>query len=228
MASTPKQGIYEQLARIGKAVASPHRLELLDLLSQGPRTVEPLAEAAGLSVANASQHLQVLRAARLVEATKHGLFVEYRLADAAVERFYLGLRDLAEARLEELQDAARAYLGDRGAMDAVDREQLLQRVRDGEVTVIDVRPEHEYLAGHIPGALSVPLAELKKRLAELPKGREVVAYCRGPYCVMAVEAVDLLRRRGFHALRMEEGVADWRARGWDVEHTPTNPPGNSR
>ena len=216
-----KTGIYEQLARLGKAVASPTRLELLDLLSQGPRTVDSLATAAELPIANASQHLQVLRAARLVETDRRGTFVEYRIADGRVERFCIALRDLAESRLEELGEAARAYLGD-ATMEPIDRERLLRRVHAGEVTVIDVRPSEEYRAGHIPGALCVPLTELKKKLAELPKGREIVAYCRGPYCVLAVEAVELLRKRGFDAQRMEEGVADWRARGWQIE-TGTSP-----
>jgi rhodanese-related sulfurtransferase/DNA-binding transcriptional ArsR family regulator len=212
-----KDAIYEQFARIGKAVSAPKRLELLDLLSQGPRTVESLAEQAGVSVANASQHLQILRAARLVEAEKRGLFVECRLANDEVGGFYRSLRTLAEARLAEVEQVTRAWLEERGAMEAVHGDELLRRVRGGEVTVLDVRPPEEYRAGHIPGALSVPLPELKKRLAELPRNREIVAYCRGPYCVMALEAVELLRKRGFDAHRIEQGVADWRARGWRVE-----------
>jgi rhodanese-related sulfurtransferase len=212
-----KDSIYEQFARLGKAVSAPKRLELLDLLCQGPRTVEALAEQAAISVANASQHLQILRAARLVEAEKKGLYVEYRMADEQVCRFFQSLRGLAETRLAEVEQVTRAYLTGRGAMEAVQSNELVRRVRDGEVTVLDVRPSEEYRAGHIPGALSVPLSELKKRLAELPKNREVVAYCRGPYCVMAVEAVELLRKRGFKAHRMEQGVVDWRARGWRVE-----------
>ncbi|HWB76355.1 MAG TPA: metalloregulator ArsR/SmtB family transcription factor [Nannocystaceae bacterium] len=215
-----KSGIYEQLARLGKAVGSAPRLELLDLLSQGPRTVEALASAAKLPLANASQHLQVLRAVRLVESDRRGTFVEYRIADDRVERFFLALRELAESRLDELGEAARAYLGDT-TIEPIDRERLLRRVREGEVTVIDVRPSEEYRAGHVPGALCVPLPELKKRLAELPRGREIVAYCRGPYCVLAVEAVELLRKRGFDAHRMEEGVADLRARGWQIETGPS-------
>lgn len=214
-----KDSIYEQFARIGKALSAPKRLELLDLLCQGPRTVEVLADLAALSVANASQHLQVLRAARLVEAEKQGTFVEYRLADDQVCRFFLSLRQLAESRLAEVEQVTRAFLTERGAMEAVEGSELLRRVRGGEVTVLDVRPPEEYRAGHIPGALSVPLAELKKRLAELPKDREVVAYCRGPYCVMSVEAVELLRKKGFTAHRMEEGVVDWRSRGWRVERS---------
>jgi rhodanese-related sulfurtransferase len=212
-----KDSIYEQFARLGKAVSAPKRLELLDLLCQGPRNVETLAEEAAISVANASQHLQTLRAARLVDAEKKGLYVEYRLADEEVCRFFHSLRGLAETRLAEVEQVTRAYLEERGAMEPVQSTELLRRVRDGQVTVLDVRPAEEYRAGHIPGALSVPLPELKKRLTELPRNREVVAYCRGPYCVMAIEAVELLRKRGFKAHRMEQGIADWRSRGWRVE-----------
>ena len=212
-----KDSIYEQFARLGKAISAPKRLELLDLLCQGPRTVEALADQAGISVANASQHLQVLRAARLVETEKKGLYVEYRLADDEVCTFFFALRGLAESRLAEVEQVAREYFEERGAMEAVESEELLRRVRNGEVTVLDVRPPEEYRAGHIPGALSIPIGELKARLKELPKDREVVAYCRGPYCVMAVEAVELLRKKGFKAHRLEQGVVDWRARGWRVE-----------
>lgn len=212
-----KDRIYEQFARLGRAVSAPKRLELLDLLCQSPRTVEALAEQAGISVANASQHLQILRAARLVEAEKQGFYVEYRLADEQVWRFFHSLRGLAQIRLAEVEQVTRAYLTERGAMEVVKSTELVRRVRAGEVTLLDVRPFEEYRAGHIPGALSVPLPELKKRLAELPKNREVVAYCRGPYCVLAIEAVELLRRKGFRAHRMEQGVVDWRTRGWRVE-----------
>ena len=211
-----KDAIYEQLARLGKATAAPKRLELLDLLCQGPRTVEALAGQAAISVANASQHLQVLRMARLVDAEKKGLHVEYRIADAEVRRFFLSLRTLAEARLAEVEQVTRQYLEARGAMEAVASEELLRRVRSGEVTVLDVRPAQEYQAAHLPGALSIPVGQLEARLAELPRDREVVAYCRGPYCVMAIEAVELLRRKGFRAHRMEQGVVDWQARGWRV------------
>jgi rhodanese-related sulfurtransferase/DNA-binding transcriptional ArsR family regulator len=212
-----KDALYEQFARLGKAVAAPKRLELLDLLCQGPRTVEALAEQASISVANTSQHLQVLRAARLVEADKKGLYVEYRLASNEVGRFCLNLRELAEARLAEVDCIVRDYFEARGAMEAVDGNELLRRLKNGEVTVLDVRPFEEYRAGHIPGAISIPVDELKARLRELPKDREVVAYCRGPYCIMAVEAVELLRKKGFKANRMEQGVVDWRARGWRIE-----------
>jgi rhodanese-related sulfurtransferase len=212
-----KDGVYTQFARIGKAVAAPKRIELLELLCQGPRTVEALADQAALSIANASQHLKVLLASRLVEAQKQGLFVEYRLADEGVLRFVHAMRELAEARFAEVGAIMQAYLKTRGELERVSGEELMQRVRKGEVTVLDVRPELEYRAGHIPGARSVPLGELKRQLADLPKNREIVAYCRGPQCVMAIEAVELLRKRGFRAQRMEQGVMDWRARGWKID-----------
>ncbi len=211
-----KDGIYEQLARIGKATSSPKRVELLDLLCNCPRTVEALAGLSSLSVANASQHLKVLLAARLVEAHKKGLYVEYRLADDEVCRFFVSLRGLAESRLAEVEQVTRDYFEGRGSAEAVGGDELIGRVRRGEVTVLDVRPAEEFRAGHIPRAVSIPVDELKARLKELPRDREVVAYCRGPYCVMAVEAVELLRKKGYTAHRMEQGVPDWRARGWRV------------
>lgn len=211
-----KDAIYGQLARIGKAVSAPKRLELLELLCQGPRTVEALANQASISTANASQHLQILRAARLVDAEKRGFHVEYQLTDDKVSDFFLRLRTLAETQLIEIRHIARQYLQAREAMEPLWGEELLRRVRRGEVLVLDVRPVEEYRAGHIPGALSVPVAELKRRLKGLPKDREIVAYCRGPYCVMAVEVVALLRKRGFNAQRMEQGVIEWRARGWRI------------
>ena len=211
-----KTAVYEQIARIGKATASPGRLELLDLLAQGPRTVEALASQIGQSVANTSHHLQVLRGARLVESERAGTYVTYRLADLQVADFVLQLRTLAHARLAELERVSREYLERRGAMEPVNDHELLRRMRSGEVTVIDVRPSEEYEAGHIPEAISVPLADLKKRLREFTKSREIVAYCRGPYCVMALDAVELLREKGFRAHRMEHGVVEWRARGGRV------------
>lgn len=211
-----KDAIYEQFARLGKAVAAPKRLELLDLLGQGPRTVEALAGQAALSTANASQHLQVLRAARLVEAEKRGLHVEYRLAGDDVSRFLLALRTLAEERLAEIAVVTREYLDARDTMETVAGEELLRRVREGAVTVLDVRPAEEFRAAHIPGAVSIPIDELKARFKELPKSRPVVAYCRGPYCVFAMEAVELLRKKGFRAHRMQEGVLEWRRRGGRV------------
>jgi len=223
-----KTAIYEQIARIGQATASPSRLELLDLLSQGPRTVEALAQQTGQSVATTSHHLQVLRRARLVDGEKAGLYVTYRLADPQVGDFFLELRQLAESRLAEVQQVTRQYLEQRGALEPVDNEELVRRVRAGEVTVIDVRPREEYVAGHIPGAISVPLADLPKRLRDLRKRRDIVAYCRGPYCVMSLDAVDLLRRKGFRAQRLEHGVVEWRAQGWRVDtgedrHTGARP-----
>jgi len=223
-----KTAIYEQIARIGQATASPSRLELLDLLSQGPRTVEALAQQTGQSVATTSHHLQVLRRARLVDGEKAGLYVTYRLADPQVGDFFLELRQLAESRLAEVQQVTRQYLEQRGALEPVDNEELVRRVRAGEVTVIDVRPREEYVAGHIPGAISVPLADLPKRLRDLRKRRDIVAYCRGPYCVMSLDAVDLLRRKGFRAQRLEHGVVEWRAQGGRVDtgedrHTGARP-----
>ncbi len=211
-----KDSIYEQFSRIGKAVSSPKRLELLDILCQGERTVEALAKETDLSVANASQHLQVLRAARLVEAEKMGLYVTYRLADQMVCEFFLSMRVLAEKRLAEVEQIKRRFLEGREGMEPVDRDELLKRVREGAVTVIDVRPSEEFQAGHIPGAISIPLQELKRRLSKLPRDQEVVAYCRGPYCVLAVEAVEILRAKGFNAIRLEEGIQDLRAMGFPI------------
>ena len=208
--------LYEQLARIGRAIASGPRLALLDLLRQGPRTVEALAQQAGLTLANASQHLKVLRQARLVEADKRGVFVTYRVADASVDSFYAALRGLAETRLAEVQQIARAFVEKRGSFEAVDRQRLLERVRAGEVMLLDVRPAQEYRAAHIEGAVSVPLSELEEHLASVPKARDVVAYCRGPYCVLAPQAVTLLRARGYRAFALGDGVAEWRARGLPV------------
>lgn len=211
-----KKTVYEQLSRIGKAVASPARLELLDLLCQGPRTVEALAREAGLSTANASQHLRMLHAARLVDAEKDGLFVTYRLAGQQVCEFFRALRALAEDRLTEIEQIVRQFMEGREPMEAVEEDALLERVRQGAVTVLDVRPSEEYLAGHIPGAISVPLKELEHYLSKLPRNREIVAYCRGPYCVLAIQAVEALRAKGFQAVRLKDGVPDWRAQGLPV------------
>jgi rhodanese-related sulfurtransferase len=211
-----KTEIYEQFARIGKAISNPSRLELLDLLCQGPRTVEALAKEAGLGLANTSQQLKALREARLITAEKNGLFVTYRIADLQVGEFFRSLRSLAEAHLAEVGEITRCFLDSREALQPVDREQLLAKVRGGAVTVLDVRPLEEYRAGHLPGAISIPLKELERRLANLPRHREIVAYCRGPYCVLAVEAVELLKARGFRAFRLEDGVQDWHARGYPI------------
>ena len=201
---------------MGQAVASGPRLALLDLLRQGPRTVEALAQEAGLTLANASQHLKVLRQARLVEADKRGVFVTYQVADPAVDDFYRALLGLAETQLAEVQQIALAFVLKRGDLEPVDRGLLLERVRKGEVIVLDVRPAEEYRAAHIAGALSVPLKELEKHLDSLPRDRAIVAYCRGPYCVLAPTAVQSLRARGYRAVVLEDGVAEWRARGLPV------------
>ncbi|MDX9975879.1 MAG: metalloregulator ArsR/SmtB family transcription factor [FCB group bacterium] len=215
--------IYEQFARIGKAISSSKRIELLDLLCQGPRHVEALAKAANLSVANASQHLQALRAARLLDAEKMGVQVMYRLSDPSVAGFLRNLRLLAEDRLAEVDQTLHTFLRDRGAFEPVGHEELLKRVQSGDVTVLDVRPAEEYCAGHLPKALSVPLEELEARMAEFPKDREIVAYCRGPYCVLAIEAAERLRARGFSAFRLDLGITDWQARGLDIEIGETTP-----
>jgi rhodanese-related sulfurtransferase len=212
-----KDSIFAHLARLGGAVAAPKRIELLELLAQAPRTVEVLAELSGLTIANTSRHLQVLFQAGLVAREKRGLYVEYRLAEEAVADFYATFRQLAQRRLAAVDSITETFLTERGALEAIDGEELAKRAKEGDVTVHDVRPAEEFRAGHLPGARSIPLGELEARLAELPKRRFVVAYCRGPYCVMAIEAVELLRSRGFSAQRFDGGVIDWRARGNPIE-----------
>jgi rhodanese-related sulfurtransferase/predicted transcriptional regulator len=208
-----KDASYGQLARIGKALSSPKRLELLDLLCQSERAVEALAEETCMSFANTSQHLQVLEAARLVEARRKGRFVVYSLADALVCDFFRAYRVLGEDRLAEIEQIQRRFLAEQGELSPVDRETLIQRVQSREVIVIDVRPTEEYQTGHIPGALGIPVKDLRRRLAELPRNKDIVAYCRGPYCVLAIDAVRLLRSRGRRAFRLDASVHDWRARG---------------
>jgi rhodanese-related sulfurtransferase/DNA-binding transcriptional ArsR family regulator len=212
-----KDKLFEQFARVGKALANPHRLEILDLLAQGERTVEDLAREAGMSVANTSRHLQELRAARLVEVRREGLYGYYRLADERVFAAWRAIRDLGEARLAEIDRLAGSYLTDRDSLEAVCAEELLAKMREEGVEVLDVRPEDEYRAGHIPGARSVPVERMEAYLEEIPRDREVVAYCRGPYCVFSDEAVALLRSRGYRARRLREGLPDWRAAGLPVE-----------
>lgn len=212
-----KTAVYGLIAQVGKAAANPARLEILDLLAQAPRTVEAIAGQIEHSIANTSHHLQVLRRARLVDTEKTGLYVTYRLTDALVGDFVLRLRTLAHARMGEIDRVRRDYLDHRGALDAVGQDDLIRKVRSGEVTVVDVRPGFEFDAGHLPGAVSIPLGELKKRLRELPRHRDVVAYCRGPYCVMASDAVTLLRANGYRAHAISQGVTEWRARGWRIE-----------
>ncbi len=211
-----KDPLYAQFARIGPAVSAPKRIEFLDLLSQAERTVEQLAELSSTPVKNTSAHLRVLRQARLVETRRHGPWVYYRLADEGVFRLLRDLEELGRRRLAEVEQVARLYIESRDALEPVSLAELERLARDGAVTVVDVRPRAEYEAAHIPGALSIPVAELPDRLRELPADREVVAYCRGPYCVYSVEAVELLRARGYRARRAEHGLPDWRADGRPV------------
>lgn len=208
-----RSGVYEQFARVGKALASPRRFELLDLLCQAERTVEALARAAGLSVTNTSQHLQVLRAARLVDREKDGLFATYRIADETVCGLVEAMRVVAEQRLAEVEQMTQRFLEGREGMEPVDKEALMSKVRDGDVMVLDVRPAEEYRSAHVSGAISLPLEQLEHRLAELPKDQEIVAYCRGRYCVLAVRAVELLRAKGYEAFRLEEGVRELARQG---------------
>ena len=209
---------YEQLARIGKAMSSPARLEILDLLRNGARTVECLAKAADLGVANVSRHLQVLRGAGLVKSEKHGLYVTYHIADPSVCEFFMAMCKLAEARLVEFEKIVSQFSGAGGDLEPVDRTALMQRAQDKEITVIDVRPHEEYQAGQIPGARSGPLDEMEQYLSALPPDKKVVAYCRGPYCLLATKAVELLCSRGFEAMRIKDGINEWRASGMPV-HT---------
>jgi rhodanese-related sulfurtransferase len=217
MSLSPKQlkkKTYELLSMIGKALSSPVRLELLDVLSQGPRTVESLAAEIGQSMSNTSQHLQVLRLARLIESERKGVFITYSIADAQVLVLTSSFLRIGKSRVSEIQELIQAFLAERGVLEKVDVKSLVRRMRRGEVTLLDVRPAAEYEAGHIPGALSVPLAKLERYLAQLPKNKELVAYCRGPLCMMSIEAVKLLRKKGFRATRWDESVADWAARGF--------------
>jgi rhodanese-related sulfurtransferase/DNA-binding HxlR family transcriptional regulator len=202
-----KSALFEAIALMGKAFASPVRLELLDLLAQAPRSVEELARASGQSTANTSQHLQALRAAGLVERERDGTRVRYSVAPEPL-RLWLALRDVSAARLAEVQRAADDYLGD--AVEAIDRGELIERLARGDVVLVDVRPVEEFAAGHIDGSRSIPLDELERRITELPSDREVIAYCRGPFCVYAHEAVRTLRAAGRSARRLEDGVPEWR------------------
>lgn len=212
-----KDALFSRFAEIGRAFASPKRIEILDLLAQGERPVEAVARETGMNVANASRHLQVLKATNLVLPRKEGLQVFYRLADPMVAHGYRAVRELAEARLAEVGRLVKDYFGSADGLEPVSKEELLRRARGRDVVVLDVRPEEEYAAGHISGAVSIPLPALERRLAEVPRGRKVVAYCRGPYCVLAAEAVRLLRKRGITAMRLEEGFPEWRDAGFPIE-----------
>jgi rhodanese-related sulfurtransferase len=206
--SGAKQALYEAIALTGKAFASPRRLELLDLLAQAPRSVEDMAQASGQSTANASQHLQALHAAGIVTRTREGRRVRYALAGEEALRLWLALRDASAAQLAEVERAAHDYLGE--DVETIGREDLLERLSSGDVVLVDVRPQEEFAAGHIEGARSIPLAELERRLAELPADREVVAYCRGPFCAYSHEAVRRLNDAGRRARRLEDGWPEWR------------------
>lgn len=211
-----KDALYPQFARIGHALASPKRIEMLDLLGQSEKTVESLADYTSMPVKNTSAHLRVLRQARLVETRKVGTHVFYRLADEQVRSFLQVLQRLARHRLAEVDHFADLFLHRHDELEPVTLPELRRRLRAGDATVIDVRPIEEYEAGHIPGAMSVPVADLKKHLGSLPRSREVIAYCRGPYCAYSLEAVTALRKKGFRARRTDEGLADWRDAGLPV------------
>jgi len=214
----PKQAIFASLAEVAQALGHAHRLELLEHLAQGERSVEGLAARAGLSFANASRHLQILRRARLVEARRHGKRVLYSLAgDAQVVDLIKALGRVGERNVAEVNRIMADYFHARDALEAVSREDLVARLYDGLVTVLDVRSEDEFALGHLPGALNIPLAELERRLAELPANREVIAYCRGPYCVLSFEAVASLRARGYVVHRLEDGYPEWKAAGLPIE-----------
>jgi ArsR family transcriptional regulator len=213
-----KKALFAQFATVAKAMSHGNRLELLEFLAQGERGVEALARMTGLSVANASQHLQHLRRAGLVTARKSGHYVLYRLADEAVVALLASLRGVAERNVAEVEKLVSGYFRSKDGFEPVSPDELLHRAREGLVTVLDVRPPEEFAAGHLPNAVNIPLKDLKRRLGELPRDQEVVAYCRGPYCVLAYEAVAELRRRGFAARRLEDGLPEWRLAGLPVVH----------
>jgi rhodanese-related sulfurtransferase/DNA-binding transcriptional ArsR family regulator len=223
-----KDRLYSEFARIGKAIASPHRLEILEVLAQGERTVESLAAEAGLSVANASRHLQQLRQAQLVLTRREGLFVHYRLAGPEVVGLMLALRHAAEEHLAEVDRVVRDFFGERDGFQPVTPDELAQLLSSGEIVLLDVRPEQEYAAGHIVGARCMPVADIEARLGELPRNRDYVAYCRGPYCVYADEAVALLNANGRKATRLSDGYPEWSLAGRPVQAGPSNPDRSTR
>ena len=212
-----KQALFSQFARIGKALASANRLELLEFLAQGERSVDALARVSGLSVANTSQHLQQLRQAGLVTARKEGVTVYYSLSDDDVVALVDKLRGVAERHLAEVEQLVSRYLTVKDDLEPIPARELLKRARQGLVTVIDVRPEEEFAAGHLPGAISIPLASLERQLRDLDREKEVVAYCRGPHCILAFEAVARLRAKGFEARRLQDGFPEWQLAGLPVE-----------
>lgn len=215
-----KDGIFEQLARIGSAFSSPKRVEIVDLLAQGPRTVESIAAATAMTVANTSRHLGILRTSGLVNSRRDGLHVVYRLAESSVATGYQALRALAESRLSEVRRLADAFFGVVDGVEPIGIDELLRRAESGNVTVIDVRPRLEYEAGHLPGAISMPLDELPRRLGEIESDRTIVAYCRGPYCVMSAQAVAQLRKAGRNAVRLVAGPLEWSSSGLPIASSP--------
>jgi rhodanese-related sulfurtransferase/DNA-binding transcriptional ArsR family regulator len=212
----PKSALFAHFAAVAKTLGHAHRLELLEQLAQGERSVERLAQRTSLSIANASQHLQHLRRAGIVTNRRDGKFVYYGLADDAVLELLAALRRIAERNVAEVERLIRSYFDDRDSLEPVSRKELLDRSRAGAVTILDVRPEDEFALGHVPGAINIPLRALESRLSELDPVKEIVAYCRGPYCVLSYEAVAALRKRGFKALRLEDGLPEWRAAGLTV------------
>jgi rhodanese-related sulfurtransferase len=212
-----KDQLYEQFARIGKAFSNPHRLEILELLAQGERTVEDLAGEVNLPIANASQHLHVLRAAQLVDVRRDGLYAYYRLSDERVFHLWQALRDLGELQLAEVNRLVQSFLQDRAPLNSINAVELIERMEAGDVLILDVRPKLEYRSGHIPEARSIPIDELEARLDELPREPEIIAYCRGPYCFFADEAVTLLQKHGYRARRLIDGLPDWQALNLPVE-----------
>jgi ArsR family transcriptional regulator len=212
--------MFEHLATVARSLGSAHRLELLELLAQTERSVEELAGLSGLTIANASQHLQQLRRFGLVEARRDGKRVIYKLADPEVVVLLAALSRVTQRNVGAVEKVLNSYFRERDNLEPVSRKELLRRMRDGLVTLVDTRPQEEFSAGHLPGALNLPLSELKRRLRELPRDQEIVAYCRGPYCVLSYEAVAVLRRRGFKAFRLEEGYPEWKAAGLPVEQSP--------
>jgi ArsR family transcriptional regulator len=225
MSNGPKQALYAEFASVARALGPRHRLEIIEHLAQGERGVEALADRVGLSIANASQHLQQLRRAGLVASRRDGKFVLYRLADETVLGLIAALSGIAERNLAEVDRIRRSYFDDRDSMEPVSREELLQRTRAGLVTVLDVRPADEFEVGHVPGAVNIPLGDLEARLTELDSDHEIVAYCRGPWCVLSFEAVAALRARGFKVRRLADGLPEWRAAGLPVE-SASSPPGS--
>jgi rhodanese-related sulfurtransferase/DNA-binding transcriptional ArsR family regulator len=216
----PKRIIYEQLSIVARALGNAHRLEIIEHLGQGERSVDGIASRAGLSVANASQHLQALRRSGLVFGRRAGKSVLYRLADDAAIDLLSALRRIAERNVAEVQRTVERYFSNRDSLKPVARDELLRGVKDGAMIAIDVRPEDEFAQGHVPGAINIPLSALKRRLADLPKRKEIVAYCRGPYCILSFDAVDTLRKSGFKARRLEDGFPEWKAAGLPVQRAP--------